>query len=274
MNEKKIATKYGEIALLTAGESSPALLLVHGNSASKEVWRKQLESDLAADFRLIAMDLPGHGGSSDAPDPEAGYCMARYAETAIAVLNGLKIDRAMVVGWSLCGHVAIEMLPHSSGLAGIVLTGTPPVRRANMDDITAGFNMNETTAIAGQEVWSAEEAARFSGSALEPDQQVADWVLAGAMRTDGRARRMMFEAFVAGQGGDQAEIVAQAQVLTALINGAGDSFVNNDYITAASYGNLWRSRACLMEGLGHAPFWQAPDKYNALLREFAADLQW
>lgn len=101
MNEKKIATKHGETALLTAGESGPALLLLHGNSASKEVWRKQLESDLAADFRLITMDFPGHGGSSDAPDPEAGYCMAGYAETAIAVLNGLKIDRAMVVGWSL-----------------------------------------------------------------------------------------------------------------------------------------------------------------------------
>mgnify|MGYP005645144813 FL=1 len=272
MSEIMIASKHGDIAIQMAGETGPALLFVHGNSASKEVWHKQFTSGLAANHRLIAMDLAGHGASEDAPDPKASYCMAGYADAAIAVLNGLGIERAVIVGWSLGGHVAIEMMPHFSGIAGIVLTGTPPIHRASMDDISAGFHMNETTALAGQELWNAEEAGRFSGTALEPGAPVADWVLKGALRTDGRAPRMMFAAFVAGEGGDQAEILAQTSVPTAVINGAAEQFVNNEFIGAATYGNLWRGQVHLMDGLGHAPFWQAPEEYNAMLESFAAEV--
>ena len=272
MNEKKINTKHGNITVQTTGDTGPTLLFVHGNSASKEVWRKQFDSDLAAKYRLIAMDLPGHGASDDAPEPEASYCMAGYADAAIAVLNGLEIDRAVVVGWSLGGHVAVEMVPHTSALAGIVLTGTPPIHRASMDDINAEFHMNETTSLAGLGEWSAEQAGQFSGSALSPDKPAADWVVNAAMRTDGRARTMMFGAFVAGQGGDQAEILAQTNVPTAVINGADETFIQNNFVCAAAYGNLWRGKVHLLDGLGHGPFWQAPEAYNALLESFVADV--
>jgi pimeloyl-ACP methyl ester carboxylesterase len=272
MNEETVRTKHGEIALQTAGDSGPTLLFVHGNSASKKVWRKQFESELTAKNRLIAIDLPGHGGSSYALDPEASYCMAGYADAVIAVLAALQIGRVVIVGWSLGGHVAIEMVPHFSGLAGMVLTGTPPIHRTSMDDINAGFYMNETTALAGQEVWNAEEAGKFSGTALQPDTPAPDWVVKAALRTDGRARTMMFGAFVAGQGGDQAEILANTNVPTAVINGADEPFINNDFIVAAAYGNLWRGQVQLLDGLGHAPFWQAPVAYNGLLQSFVDDM--
>ncbi len=154
----------------------------------------------------------------------------------------------------------------------MVLTGTPPIHRASMDDINAGFYMNETTALAGQEVWNAEEAGKFSGTALQPDTPAPDWVVKATLRTDGRARTMMFGAFVAGQGGDQAEILANTNVPTAVINGADEPFINNDFIVAAAYGNLWRGQVQLLDGLGHAPFWQAPDAYNGLLQSFVDDM--
>ena len=49
------------------GESSaPAILLIHGWSQNHLCWRKQYESELAEEFRLVAFDLRGHG-MSDAP---------------------------------------------------------------------------------------------------------------------------------------------------------------------------------------------------------------
>ncbi len=38
--------------------------------------------------------------------------MAGYADAVIAVLAALQIGRVVIVGWSLGGHVAIEMVPH------------------------------------------------------------------------------------------------------------------------------------------------------------------
>jgi pimeloyl-ACP methyl ester carboxylesterase len=57
-----------------AGYESPgtarAILLVHGNSSSSRIWQKQLEGPLGGKYRLIAIDLPGHGRSS--PPPKSG----------------------------------------------------------------------------------------------------------------------------------------------------------------------------------------------------------
>jgi len=52
----------------SAGRGLPVLML-HGSGASHLAFRRQFESPLADKFRLIAMDLPGHGLSGDAGDP-------------------------------------------------------------------------------------------------------------------------------------------------------------------------------------------------------------
>jgi pimeloyl-ACP methyl ester carboxylesterase len=274
MNERKIATAHGDISLLTAGESGPAVLFIHGNSSSKEVWRRQYDSELAAGRRFVVMDLPGHGASSDAPDPQAAYCMGGYAEAAVAVLNELGIDRVAVIGWSLGGHIAIEMIPMFAGIAGILISGTPPVHTGDMESISSGFHLNECTSLGGQQSWTPAEAELFASTALVPGESAPDWALAAAIRTDSRARQMMFAAFMAGRGGDHAEIVAGTKVPTAVINGADDPFINNDFVRAAVYGNLWRNEVMLLDGLSHAPFWQAPEIFNALLAGFLSDLTW
>ena len=53
----------------SAGTGRP-IVLIHGNSASSRVWQKQLEGPLGRKYRLIAIDLPGHGDSAPAPHPE------------------------------------------------------------------------------------------------------------------------------------------------------------------------------------------------------------
>jgi pimeloyl-ACP methyl ester carboxylesterase len=61
--------------------------MLHGNSSCKEAFDRQLNGALGDEFRLIAIDLPGHGASSDAADPNRTYSFPGYAEAAIAVLE-------------------------------------------------------------------------------------------------------------------------------------------------------------------------------------------
>ena len=55
------------------------ILLIHGNSSSSRIWQKQLQGPLGAKYRLIAIDLPGHGASSPPPNPEQDYSGPGYA---------------------------------------------------------------------------------------------------------------------------------------------------------------------------------------------------
>lgn len=98
-----LATSHGNIAFKESSGSGPAVLFIHGNSACKEVFDLQLDGASGHRYRMIAFDLPGHGESSDAPEPEHSYHIAAYADVALMLLEHLGARRCAVVGWSLGG---------------------------------------------------------------------------------------------------------------------------------------------------------------------------
>ena len=69
---KKVQTSHCDIAVSQTGGKGAAILLIHGNSSCKEVFRAQMESPLGEANRMIAIDLPGHGDSGDALDCRPG----------------------------------------------------------------------------------------------------------------------------------------------------------------------------------------------------------
>jgi len=95
----------------------PALLLVHGFPLDHSMWAHQVAT--LARWRRIAPDLRG-AGASDAP--ASGYSMASYADDLARLLDRLHVERAVVVGLSMGGYVAFEMLRrHRQRFMGLVL---------------------------------------------------------------------------------------------------------------------------------------------------------
>jgi pimeloyl-ACP methyl ester carboxylesterase len=76
---QRIPTSHAEIALRDNGVDGPVVLLIHGNSASSEIFRHQFAASFARSYRLLALDLPGHGASTDAADPQNSYTVPGYA---------------------------------------------------------------------------------------------------------------------------------------------------------------------------------------------------
>lgn len=85
--------------------SGPPLLLIHGMAGSWESWRANLPA-LVEHHRVIAVDLPGFGGS-DALAP--GTSFDEYVEVLTALLDALGIDRVALGGHSLGGLVALAL---------------------------------------------------------------------------------------------------------------------------------------------------------------------
>jgi pimeloyl-ACP methyl ester carboxylesterase len=260
-----VATRHGRIAVIDTRGAGPAVLFIHGNSACKEIFRHQIESDLARRFRLVAFDLPGHGASDDARDPALTYGFRGYAEVAIDVMSALGLARPVVVGWSLGGHVAIELLTHDVALAGILLTGTPPV---GAEDMGEGFRPHPHMGLTGKRTFTEEDIRAY---ARETAGIEADFIEAAVRRTDGRAREQMLASALAPGAPNQRALIERTRVPTAVVTGTDEPFVNNDYLDRIPWGNLWGGRVFRIEGAGHAPFFERPAAFNALLDRFVAD---
>jgi non-heme chloroperoxidase len=76
------------------------ILFIHGWSQNHLCWAKQYESSLADEFRLVAYDLRGHGMSEAPLAPEHYTAGELWADDIAAIVDELRIDRAVLVGWS------------------------------------------------------------------------------------------------------------------------------------------------------------------------------
>jgi pimeloyl-ACP methyl ester carboxylesterase len=84
---------------------------------------------------------------------------------------------------------------------------------------------------------------------------------------------MTFENLLGGGPADEKQAVETASMPVAFVNGADDPFVNLDYVGALRCRNLWDEHCYVLRGLGHLPFLQAPETFNAIFGRFAADAE-
>jgi (E)-2-((N-methylformamido)methylene)succinate hydrolase len=83
------------------GES---VILVHGVGMAAEIWRPQIEA-LSLRYGVVAYDMLGHGGSALPPNDAR---LSDYADQLLAVMDGLGIARAHLVGHSMGALVVLE----------------------------------------------------------------------------------------------------------------------------------------------------------------------
>jgi 2-succinyl-6-hydroxy-2,4-cyclohexadiene-1-carboxylate synthase len=110
--------------VVSSGKGEP-LLLLHGFTGSSSTW-DYFRSMLDSDFRVIAVDLPGHGQSSIPGDPKR-YSLDRLSSDLAKVLDDLQIDRAAVFGYSMGGRAALRFaLNEPTHLSFLILESTTP----------------------------------------------------------------------------------------------------------------------------------------------------
>ena len=131
----------------TEGAGAPVLFM-HGYTSSIALWQEQVPV-FSPDYRLIRMDLRGHGESEGTGMD--GYSLAALAGDALAVLDQEGVGRATVVGHSMGGMVAQELLArHGDRVGAAIFSSTTckaPAREyfqpvvewaVNLGDIPAG----------------------------------------------------------------------------------------------------------------------------------------
>jgi pimeloyl-ACP methyl ester carboxylesterase len=263
----RFLTSHGTIVVEEVGRGGPPVLFIHGNSLSREVFCKQFSGGLSRKYRLVGLDLPGHGDSSDALDGPRTYTCPGLADATIELLGLLGLKKVIVMGWSLGGHIAIEMASRFSGIRGLLICGAPPVSGRN---IAEGFNPTRHMRLAGQQHFEPSDVDDF-GEAIFGAPMPAAFRCAIA-RADGLVRKTVFEGVRSGIGIDQRWFVENCSIPLAVVNGSDDPFVKLDYFETPRYANLWSGRCHRLPGLKHAPFWEASDVFDELLEKFVDDV--
>jgi pimeloyl-ACP methyl ester carboxylesterase len=101
-----ILTRHGDTFVVSSGdENSPALILLHGAGGNSSMWAGDV-AKYSANYRVYAVDLIGEAGKSAANRP--AWDGPAYSEWLEDVLNGLKIEKATVVGLSQGAWAAVK----------------------------------------------------------------------------------------------------------------------------------------------------------------------
>ena len=242
------------------------IILLHGSGFSKEVFYRQFESTQLNDFRLIAIDLPGHGTSPDAQNPKLTYSYHGLAKAVLQQIIALKIKHCVVVGWSLGGQVALEMLGNFPEIVGVMAFGAPPATGGPLGLLRAMI-FSKDLLLAGKAKHTLADAIRFEKAALGEfaTGQFVDVI----MRTDPKLRPLLSRSILLNAGRNQRELVEHTSVPVCLLQGEYDPFVRTKYMQSVTGNTLFGSETVVFENTGHAPFMEKQKDFDLLLSNFA-----
>jgi pimeloyl-ACP methyl ester carboxylesterase len=258
--DSMISTSHADISVRqTTGKKLPILLL-HGGGLCKETFDRQLESSLGAQYRMIAIDLPGHGASSDAFDPERTYRVEGLADVALEVLECLGIDNAVVVGASLGGWVGLQMLQTFPGLVGLSLTETPRGDRATPLRAPEFLEVGRS----GEDEPTDDEVGAFLRRSLG-DLSAASFARA-VKRTDARATKLIGDDLRSNVRELWPVAASASPTPIMVVNGAHG--VRTESGAAAPAGARSALTHYAIPHAGPAPFLEVPMIYNHLLERF------
>ena len=267
MKTTVIKSGSGKIACHESAGTGPAIVLVHGNSASSKAFARQLDGSLGQKHRVIAFDLPGHGESDNAADPAATYTMRGYAGVLRDVVTHFDAGDAVFAGWSLGGHIVLEAAPDLPDANGFVIFGTPPLGLPPAMD--KAFLPHPAMAFTFAPEMNAEQARAYAAASFRPGAtDVPHDMIAGVLRTDGRARAQLLAPALRR---DQIEVTANLTQPLAVLHGAQEQLINGDYFGTLTMPTLWRGAVQMIAGAGHIPQWEQAEAFNALLEAFVAD---
>jgi pimeloyl-ACP methyl ester carboxylesterase len=258
--------------------SGPAVLFIHGLLGSHQHWA-QLMGTLAAERRLIAPDLFGHGASAK---PRGDYSLGSHAGTLRDLLDRLEIGRVTLVGHSLGGGIAMQfsyLFPERVSRLVLVSSGglgreLSPVLRA------AALPGAELVLPVLASRWLRERTATLTGGlgrlGLRAGADLSEaWRGLGDLgNADSRRAFLATVRSVIDPGGQTVtardHLPMATSIPTLLVWGAKDRIIPSWHAVTAQTG-FPGCRFEIFERAGHFPHLAEPERFAALLAGFIGD---
>ncbi len=244
----------------------PAIFFIHGWSQNHLCWTHQFESNLADEFRLVAIDIRGHG-MSDKPLEAEHYTDGRlWADDIAAVISALGLERPVLVGWSYGSFIISDYLRAygADSISGINHVATAVMLNENLDNIGPVFINHVQGATVPDLPTNISTMRSFLRACPVQPISEADWetVLCFNMIVPAQVRLALVSRQI-----DSDDVLSEMTVPVLVTYGAEDTVV----LPSMAQHVLEvcpSAEASWYEGVGHAPFLEDPERFNRELADF------
>lgn len=239
-------------------KSAPTLVLLHGFLAASGYW-VPVQTELRDQFDIVAVDLPGFGGSAGVPAPDSIQGVAREV---VHCLDQLQIDRFSLLGFSMGGMVAQQIaLDYGRRIERLVLYGT-----AAAGDLPDRF-----------EPWDAS-IARMESLGVESmaDKSVASWFVDGIAHpfypicreaSRGASQTSCVKLMRAMQRWNVVDRLGEINIPTLVIVGDKDKSTKPAEAIRI-WQNIPEAQLCMVPGCAHGVHMEKPSVFNRVVLDF------
>lgn len=244
----------------TGPQAAPAVVFLHGSTLDRHAWAGQVEA-LEQDYRVVVPDLRGHGEST----LEGRFEFAAAVDDILALLDELDAERVAVVGLSLGGNIAQEIVyRHPERVDALVVAdatcNTAP-RSPLQVPVTLGY-------LAAQMMTSRDRFLQRAAAVTAHDEDVRQYVRdANDDRSVGEILQILMSLVNDALRPDPEY---RLPVPTLLIHGDGDRIGDIAEGTRAWAEREPQAAYVVVPDAGHASNQDNPDAFNAALTRFLA----
>jgi pimeloyl-ACP methyl ester carboxylesterase len=236
-----------------AGEGHPCVC-IHTASGDSLQWRHVVEG-LSDEYHVIAIDLPGHGKSSE-PEEGQWYSLSKHIEFLEAFVETLGLKQPVMMGCSMGGNMVIELAARKPRGYAAMISCQGAVYTPTMDRLHTDMLLLDNIQLEHVLSWS------LTGSRTPPDRA---WEI---VRSVSRATAEATQGdLVAYADYDARDRVAGIQTPILLVRGTDDWIVSQEQIESTQ-SQVPGSRIQLFDGAGHFPMYEQPYEFCETIRAF------
>jgi pimeloyl-ACP methyl ester carboxylesterase len=231
-------------------------------------WQRQMDSDLADEFRLVAMDLPGHGTSGKPRDAYSDRLL--WADDISAVIHELNLPQPLLCGWSYGSLVILDYIRQSgeASIGGIAVV-----------DALTKLGSEAALSVLTPELLSLVPAL----FATDADECIASSLLRLCFAQEPLANDMYrmrgynvsvpphVRQALFSRSFDNDDLLPTLRKPVLIMHGAEDAIVKPSIVEQHA-ASMPHAQVCVMQNTGHAPFWDDSTSFNKALRSFARTL--
>jgi non-heme chloroperoxidase len=254
----------------TGNAQGRPLLFIHGFSQCWLAWSRQINSNLAEDYRIVAMDMRGHGLSDK---PRDGYNDSKlWADDVNAVIQSLNLDHPVLCGWSYGSLVILDYIRHYSEdkIGGSHFVGA--ITKLGSDEAMSLITPEFLSLAPGFFSTDVDESVRSLETLLRmcfaEELPAADLylMLGYNLSVPPYVRQELFS-----RSFDNDDLLPKIGKPVLITHGAGDAIVKPAAADQHKAG-MPHAQIHVMANAGHAPFWDDAASFNGRLRAFTESL--